>query len=74
MKFKIIERRRTAIEPELDATPYALTNDEQRFVEGGHECTCYGDYGNRKKSCKPHESGGNICGNRTWISEDFGQE
>lgn len=54
MKFKVIEPKRNSVEPELDATPYVLTEDEQKLVAGGvcnhcHELTL----------C--HQPGLNVC-------------
>lgn len=79
MKFKIIEHKRTALEPELAAIPYVLTDEEQKTVEGGHHCNCYGNAdscGNRNNSCSPYicEVRRTSCGNRTWIREEFSQE
>ena len=38
MMFKEIEPRRNSVEPELDATPYVLSEEEQKMVAGGHNC------------------------------------
>ncbi len=71
MKFKEIELRRNSVEPELDATPYMLSEEELRAIQGGWECgvkkTC-GKAGRNScidyKSCG--ENGENSCGEYTW--------
>ena len=71
MKFKEIEPKRISVEPELDATPYVLSEEELRAIQGGWECgvkkTC-GRAG--KNSCFDYISCGanekNSCGEYYW--------
>ena len=68
MKFRVIERKHKVLEPELEATPCILTDEEQKAVGGGRGCVCYGNAytcGARNKSCSP---------NRTWVREESSQE
>ena len=58
MQFRVIERKRTALEPkpELEATPHFLTDKEQKAVGVGRGCAYYGSadsYDSRCRSCKP---------------------
>ena len=78
MKFKEIEPKRNSVESELDATPYVLSEEEQKMVAGGNECGTYIYCGNLgENSCAPY-----ICDQkrtsctvrRTWMTESFIQE
>lgn len=54
MKFKVIEPKRNSVAPELDATPYVLSEEEQKMVAGGNECGVYIYCGVRgENSCQP---------------------
>ena len=60
MKFKVIEPKRNCVELELAATPYILTDEELKKIEGGAVCGIYikcGEVG--KNSCEPFD-----CSNR----------
>lgn len=78
MKFKEIEPKRNSVEPELTATPYVLSEEEQKKVAGGNECGTYTYCGVRgQNSCAPY-----VCDHqrtsctisRHWLVESFIQE
>ena len=81
MKFKEIEPRRNSVEPELDATPYILSEGEEKTIVGGRGPECGGNLnlcGERGlNSCEPFDcpSKRYSCGGKkTWITESFDPE
>ena len=67
MKVRAIERRHNSLEPELEATPCLLTNEEKKAIGGGYGCTCYGGSDSCDTVVEPvnrvHLQGGSICEN-----------
>lgn len=54
MKFKEIEPKRNSVAPELDATPYVLSEEEQKAIQGGKtKCNIYHNCGEKgQRSCQ----------------------
>lgn len=74
MKFKEIEPKRNSVAPELDATPYVLSEEEQKMVAGGHNCKKYHYCGEKgQNSCIMFECTSNrskgLCEEYTWRTE-----
>ena len=62
MKFKEIEPKRISVEPELNATPYVLSEEEQKAIQGGKVvCNIYHNCGEKgQRSCQGGYSNGSI--------------